>query len=191
MNLAETTIRLNVLYSLIPTPTGCEKCAKYNGENRKHWCCTEQNPSIPPEEFKMIWAEVQTWSRCDREHLMRRTFENLLRPKIGCPFYENKCSIYDKRPIMCRMFGQQSKDYIEAAQKRFGSKFSHCDIPDSSLTKKQEIYLIGRFSELSNTNKSIHIHIWILRQFLTEDEIQSIRPTMSPSVLFAMYKSRI
>lgn len=146
VNISDSNIRaplvsLKVLYKDMPTTSGCEKCVEHNKDNA-YWCCLSLNPSMYYVEFLYAWEKVQKWIEADRLQLISRCIKNYLSNNInkGCVFYNNGCSIYDERPLSCRMYGVIPKEgweeRVNMAKSRFGE--SYTPIPQCSLVKSSQ-----------------------------------------------------
>lgn len=111
-------IPLQVLYGKMPKTTGCEKCHGVNGE-RVHWCCREIPPELNQYEFDYIWTQI--FHTMKREKI-KKVINNAIKfaliasanTEIGCPFYDNGCTIYEWRPYTCRAFGILEQDFHDA-----------------------------------------------------------------------------
>ena len=140
---------LKILYDGMPQTTGCENCHEANGDESK-WCCRYQNPSMFYIEFLYIWEEIQdNWSKKDRSELMLRAVRNYLDNSLskGCIFYDDECKVYDKRPLMCRLYGVIPKESWdnrwEALKERQGDKFearSQCPLVTPHPHPQREPY---------------------------------------------------
>lgn len=100
-------ISLKILYEHLPSTTGCENCSAHHGEDNKHWCCQEMSPSMYYVEFIYAWTQVSnSWKQSDRKKLILKAIRNYLTAGLskGCIFYDKGCTIYNKRPLACRMY---------------------------------------------------------------------------------------
>ena len=95
--------KLNKIYSTLPSGK-CEGCAK---------CCME-SVGTSLVEFLNIYRYFR-----EKPEIYKRYMEKVLeyyfmeyRDKRSCPFLDedNRCSIYEVRPLNCRIFGHWEKD---------------------------------------------------------------------------------
>lgn len=129
-------ISLNILYESIPETVGCEQCPEKN-PNETHWCCKVNSPSMYYVEFLKVWKTYNSWSKVSRQKVLVNCIKNYLSneyPK-GCVFYENGCTVYNDRPLSCRMYGIIPKPTWdkrwEYLKNRDGDKFtgrSQCNL---------------------------------------------------------------
>lgn len=101
-------IPLKVLYESIPETTGCEKCKESDGVP-KHWCCRSSQPQVSKIEFSYLWSVVSKWSKDKLQALVHRALRGWTDNRTTCPFYSDGCTIYDHRPMVCRIFGIESE----------------------------------------------------------------------------------
>lgn len=102
---------LRRIYAGLPR-TACEKCAR---------CCFE-SPGVFFVEYLSLLEAVAGTSEERRDELIRRAFRELffswIEPDRSCIFLESKrCTIYDQRPLACRIFGlvpEADRDVAEA-----------------------------------------------------------------------------
>lgn len=141
-NLEGPVISLNVLYEGMPETSGCEQCEKENPGN-KDWCCKEQNPSMYYVEFLNVFKEVgDNWTHEDKAEIILAAIRNYVKNSLnkGCIFYQGGCTVYDKRPFACRMYGvvpkQSWKKRWEALKERQQENFSAK--PQCSLVSAEE-----------------------------------------------------
>ncbi|KKN26828.1 hypothetical protein LCGC14_0870870 [marine sediment metagenome] len=141
-NIQAPLASLNVLYERMPKTAGCEQCQQQNGKD-SFWCCQIICPSMYYVEFLNVWAEVQKWNMKKRLPIILRAIKTYLSNKDskGCIFYDNKCLVYNQRPINCRFYGvisQSSWDKRTTALKErykdqelsedFQRKLTQCDL---------------------------------------------------------------
>lgn len=119
-NIQAPLVALKIIYEEMPETTGCEQCPLKNADN-VHWCCREQSPSMYYVEFLYVWEQVQMWSKRRKMDVILSAIRNYLRNRSekGCIFFrDDKCTIYERRPFACRLYGITSP---ESWQKRWDS----------------------------------------------------------------------
>jgi Fe-S-cluster containining protein len=135
---------LEILYESMPATSGCEHCEKKNGEEGKNWCCREQSPSMYYVEFLHVYSAVQEWGYQKRKDLILRAIRNYLDNSInkGCIFYDKHCLVYEKRPLVCRLYGVIPKeswkmrwDHLKERQKEKFEAKPQCDL----VTSEEEV----------------------------------------------------
>jgi Fe-S-cluster containining protein len=102
---------LDRVYGRFPQTT-CDNCAR---------CCFE-SPGLFFVEYLRLAGLVAKMPRNRRDALLRRAFQELLfswiQPERQCLFLESgRCTIYESRPLACRLFGLVSpadRDRAEA-----------------------------------------------------------------------------
>jgi hypothetical protein len=133
-------VSLNVLFSGMPTTSGCEKCVEANGENA-FWCCKTQSPSMYYVEFLNVYNEVKKWPVAKQQALISRSIRNYLDDSVskGCVFYVDGCLCYSQRPFICRSYGvipQENWDKRwESLKDNMGDQFNalpQCNLVASS-----------------------------------------------------------
>jgi Fe-S-cluster containining protein len=116
-NLQTLNSEIDSSYPNIQCKTGCNRCCKFYG-----------SPEIFDFEWNIIKKHIEdsfTNSELKRiEKKLNDGFSNYKNKQINnninpesffeCPFiYKNKCSIYEKRPFICRVFGySKNKDKL-------------------------------------------------------------------------------
>ncbi len=148
-NIDRPLISLNVLYSAMPSTSGCEQCQEVNGDDAI-WCCKTINPSMHYVEFLKVWRVVQdSWSRQQKSALLVRAISNYLNLSStkGCVFWDEKCLVYENRPFSCRMYGvipEKSWESRIRSIKERDDNFEYrpqCDLVksvDGKITDEQE-----------------------------------------------------
>ena len=109
-NLSEIFKETEKIYPQIQCKTGCNRCCKFYGS---------------PDVYDFEWGNIKEFIETNfSEKDLRRVYKKLLHGLINlkdstvtvsdkdsekfseCPFiYKNSCSIYEKRPFVCRIFG--------------------------------------------------------------------------------------
>jgi len=148
-NLGGPIASLTVLYDGMPETSGCESCEK-NNPGEKDWCCLTQNPSMYYVEFLNVFKEVgDHWSNEDKSEVLLRAVRNYLKNDLnkGCIFYKEGCTIYEKRPFSCRMYGVVPKkswdkrwEALKERQKENFSAKPQCPLvsTEEEITDKME-----------------------------------------------------
>ncbi len=143
LDYSKSDVQCKILYEASPKTTGCDKCGQINGV-RKHWCCTEQQPVVTLAEFHYLW---KTLDRDRQIEIFKKTISDLLTLAedefLGCPFYNGHCSIYDIRPLECRLFGIEPAKVKELRKEKTVGSYEPCDIPGKTVTLKQYSILTG------------------------------------------------
>lgn len=127
-NILGPITSLNILYEGMPETKGCESCREVNGENA-FWCCKTQSPSMYYVEFLKVWKEVQQWGKWQKARVIIAAITNYLsnNKDKGCVFYDDECTIYNDRPLACRMYGVIPKESWnkrwDALKERDGDNF--------------------------------------------------------------------
>lgn len=103
---------LSLLYNKIPETTGCmDWILKPENEGGcSSWCCSKQQPNLLSVEFKLIWNFItNNWSKESFLILVEKALTSYVfnSQDNPCIFLskENKCTIHDKRPYNCRIYG--------------------------------------------------------------------------------------
>ena len=141
-NLEGPIVSLTILYDNIPETSGCENCEKEN-PGEKDWCCKTQNPSMYYVEFLNVFKEIgDRWDDEDKTDALLGSVRSYLKNNLnkGCIFYQGGCTIYDKRPFSCRMYGvvpeKSWEKRWEALKERQQENFSAK--PQCSLVSAEE-----------------------------------------------------
>lgn len=165
--------KLNDIYSTLPKGD-CAGCGN---------CCME-SVGINLIEFLNIYrylAEKQELRECSIERIVDYYFMELMK-KNSCPFRDenNRCLIYEVRPLNCRMFGHWKKEdynknldnvieknnnYRELMKKQYGFEINdevvnyridYCDrfIPNKDYLSKSE--RLSFFDELMTLDSNIY-----------------------------------
>ncbi len=140
-NLEGPFISLKILHEGMPVTSGCEKCKEVNGDEFD-WCCKTQSPSMYYVEFLKIFKEMgENWTDQQKTDVLLRSVRNYLDNAInkGCVFYDNGCTVYNSRPLSCRLYGVIPKETWdkrwETLKKRQGDKFD--SRPQCSLVSSE------------------------------------------------------
>lgn len=105
------------LYSMIPEVIGCTNCGN---------CCGPV-PFAPVESKKVV--------------PIKKVFKG---EDLSCPYRkEGKCSIYENRPLMCRLFGATDPPDLMCPN---GAK------AEKTLSKKKTSKIIRRYQQLFKSN---------------------------------------
>lgn len=69
--------------------------------------CKGQSPSLYYVEFLKVYGSVQKWAYKQRKRLILRALRNYLDNNLskGCIFYDDGCTTYEDRPLICRLYG--------------------------------------------------------------------------------------
>ena len=146
-NLLGPLTSLKILYEKMPATKGCERCAEINGDDKKDWCCLSQSPSMYYVEFLYSFMDVQAWAEEKRTELILRAVRNYLDGSINkpCIHYDNGCQVYDKRPLICRLYGiipeKRFQERWEILKERQGDRFEtnpQCTLVSSEKKITQE-----------------------------------------------------
>lgn len=147
-------------------------------------CCKIAMPQINYCEFLNIAASY--WSKASQENKLtilstsidyffkvqfeKFGIETLVKPCVFLDKKDNLCTIYDKRPLSCRMYGLWPKEEFEKRVSRFEKAYSSFglsreDLPLSSqcdkVTRKDSSVELtvdiidGMYDELNKIDKSI------------------------------------
>lgn len=99
-------ISLKVLYENLPVTSGCENCVSINNDNA-YWCCKSYVPSMFYVEFLYIWKTIINKTDSEKKSVILNSIKNYLLDSQNkkCPFWDDKCSVYEVRPFSCREYG--------------------------------------------------------------------------------------
>jgi len=101
---------LNDLYSIIPK-TKCINCP--GKKTMEAECCKAFSPPILLIEFISSLRNIEKWDNNKRKKLFINSLKSYLNVENAkrCPLLENnKCLIYEQRPLSCRLFAMYTDD---------------------------------------------------------------------------------
>lgn len=114
---------LNKHYDRLPS-TKCLNCPTKCGVEAD--CCKVFSPPMLLVEFLQAMTKIEKWPEEQQVDLLYSCLESFLNPDRvkPCILLENVlCSIYDARPLSCRLFGiYEDSEYKERLKKFFGDQ---------------------------------------------------------------------
>jgi Fe-S-cluster containining protein len=139
--------RLNRVYNKIPATKGCmENINKEGGCNA--WCCRLMTPQVLYSEFLNAWQHtISNFSLAEIIEVIEKAIRNYVAGNVikGCIYFDtenNLCSIHERRPYNCRVYGITPK---EEFKKRFeDTKKQFEDVPDADI--REQCNLISTLS---------------------------------------------
>lgn len=159
---------VNKNYPEIQCKTGCNRCCKFYGS---------------PEIYQLEWHNIQKHienkfsdkeiKRVERKFLQGLSNDlnnNHEESVTECPFiYKNMCSIYEKRPFICRIFGLSK---FENKLMTCSEELNRWENKGSKLIPDKEYLEIELLNFLQSENKEIKsINQWLNNYFKNKKDL--------------------
>ncbi len=186
----EIMSNVSLLYKDIECKSGCSRCCKFYGsphvfdsewENIKDYVEQNMNEKQKKRVQQKLKESVDSLKQAIEDNVSENTDDNSFGVSSfllsECPFlYKNMCSIYEARPLMCRVFGnslvtepkrQEYKNVLACMEEVQRWKNEYKDKPDEKINLPYKDYLIPFLVKIGKTENYSTIQ-YLLSEYFNE-----------------------
>jgi Fe-S-cluster containining protein len=186
----EIMTNVNLLYQNIQCKSGCSRCCKFYGsphvfdsewENIKDFVENKMDQKQRKIVYRKFKESIDELKQILEDNVAKNTDDNSFSVATfllsECPFlYKNMCSIYEARPLICRVFGTSLITYPErpevenvlaCVEERDRWKDEHKNIPAEKINLPYKEQLIPFLIKIGKTENYSTIQ-YLLSEYFNE-----------------------